>query len=177
VAGFCSGITFAYISGSSFVYINLYGVSEQHFGYFFGANACGLALAAQVNRLLLRRATPERILEGAFTCALVLALALAFCGATGFGRLPAIVVLLFLTLFCAGIAFPNLLAAVMAPFKRTAGSASALLGTVQFAMGGAAGALVGLLNNGTAFSMTGIVAASALGAFFSLRAVHRKRPA
>lgn len=175
VAGFGSGITFAYISGSSYVYINLYGVSEQHFGYFFGANACGLALAAQVNRFLLRKATPEAILEGAFTAALVLGLSMAFCGATGFGKFPAIVVLLFLTLFCAGIAFPNLLAAVMAPFKRTAGSASALLGTVQFAVGGMAGALVGLLNNGTAFPMTGILAACALGAFLSLRAVHKSR--
>lgn len=175
VAGFSSGIMFAYISGSSYVYIDLYGVSEQRFGYFFGANAVGLALAAQLNRLLLRRLAPERILNGAFGACLALACALALCGATGLGGLPAIVTLLFLTLFCSGVAFPNLLAAVMAPFKRTAGSASALLGTVQFAMGSVAGALVGVLNTGTAFAMTGIVAASAAGAFFALRAVHRRR--
>ncbi|MDD5350682.1 MAG: multidrug effflux MFS transporter [Chthoniobacteraceae bacterium] len=177
VAGFVSGTNFAYIAGSSYVYMELYGVSAQHFGYFFGANACGLALAGQANRWLLRRSTPEAILDRALTANVVLGLALAFCGATGLGRLPAIAVLLFCALFNSGLAFPNLTAAVMAPFQRSAGSASALLGTVQFAVGGLAGATVGLLTNGTALPMTGTLAVCATAGFLVLRALHQNRPA
>jgi DHA1 family bicyclomycin/chloramphenicol resistance-like MFS transporter len=175
VAGFTSGTMFAYIAGSSFVYMELYGVSAQHFGLFFGANACGMALAGQANRWLLRRSAPEAILNGAMWASLALGLALAACGATVFGKLPVLAGLLFCALFSNGIVFPNLMAAVMAPFQRTAGSASALLGTVQFAVGGLAGAMVGLLYNGTALPMTGTLAACAAGGFFALRTLH-KRP-
>ena len=174
VAGFTSGTMFAYISGSSFVYMELYGVSAQHFGLFFGANACGMAFAGQANRWLLRRATPEAILNGAMQVSLALGLALAACGATGFGKLPLLAGLLFCALFSNGVVFPNLMAAIMAPFQRTAGSASALLGTVQFAVGGLAGAMVGVLYNGTALPMTGTLAACAAGGFLALRTLHKR---
>ena len=46
---------FAYISGSSFVYIELFHVPPERFGLYFGANAIGLMIASQVNRYLAGR--------------------------------------------------------------------------------------------------------------------------
>jgi DHA1 family bicyclomycin/chloramphenicol resistance-like MFS transporter len=53
---------------------------------------------------------------------------------------------------------PNTTALAMAPHGAVAGSASALLGTVQFVLGAAAGATVGVLGNGTAVPLAAVVA-------------------
>ena len=62
----------------------------------------------------------------------------------------------------------------MAPYGRKAGSASALLGATQFMAGALAGALVGLLANGTALPMTGVIALCGVSAFVILRLVSRR---
>ena len=53
---------FAYIAGSPFVFMKLFGVSEKHYGWIFGMNALGLIMASQVNRLLLRKRTSADII-------------------------------------------------------------------------------------------------------------------
>lgn len=63
-AGFAQSGLFAYITGSSYVFIEYYGVAAHHFGWFFGANACGLIAASQVNAWLLRRSWhPDALLR------------------------------------------------------------------------------------------------------------------
>ena len=57
----------------------------------------------------------------------------------------------------------------MAPHGAVAGSASALLGTMQFTMGATAGALVGLLGNGTAVPFGAVIAACGLGGLVVLK--------
>lgn len=168
VAGLCSGVLFAYIAGAPVVYIELHHVSPQHFGLFFGANAVGLIGAAQLNRLLLRTHTIEGVLRATLFGILISTLALAVVGATGWGGLPALATLLFLCMACIGLAGPNLMTAALAPFKTSAGSASALLGLAQYAFGGIAGALVGMLHNHTAVPMTAIVAACGVSSFVAL---------
>jgi MFS family permease len=64
VAGFAMAALFAYISGSSFVFQDRYGLTEQQFGLVFGAGALGLIAATQLNVVLLRRFEPARILGG-----------------------------------------------------------------------------------------------------------------
>ena len=177
IAGCTAGANFAYIAGASLVYIELYGVSPQHFGFFFAANALGLIGASQINRLLLRRFTPEAILARSLAVNVLAGAALVFCGATGRGGLPALALLLFVGLSSVGLSFPNLTAAALAPFGRAAGSASAVLGTLQFAVGGLSGALVGLLHNGTALPMTAVFAVCATGALLVLRTLAQPREA
>ncbi len=169
VAGCTAGTHFAYLAGVSFVYIDLHGISAQHFGLFFAVNALGLIGAAQLNRLLLRRYASGSILAFALALNMTAGLALAVCGKTGLGGFPALVGLFFVSLSSVGLSFPNLMAAALAPFGRAAGSASSVLGTVQFAVGGLSGALVGLLHDGTAFPMTAMIALCATGGFIALR--------
>ena len=177
VAGFGAGTLFAYIAGSPYVFIQLHHVSEQRFGLFFGLNAAGFIGAAQFNRWLLHRCSPEAILPAATGGGLVAGLLLALCGATGWGGLPAFAALLFACLSMLGVAGPNIAAAALAPFGRAAGSASALLGTAQFLLGALAGGFVGLFHNGTAFPMSATVAAASAGGYLALRTLARPRPA
>ncbi|MDD2336324.1 MAG: multidrug effflux MFS transporter [Geobacteraceae bacterium] len=153
--GCVSGVNFAYITGAPIVFIELHGISPQHFGLFFGANACGLIGASQVNRRLLRRFTAQQILNMAFSINAAAALLLGFAGITGFGGFPAEIVLIFVSICMTGLLYPNVIALAMTPFEKEAGSASALLGTIQYTLGATAGALVGVFQNGTAVSMIG----------------------
>ncbi len=72
---------------------------------------------------------------------------------TGAGGFPAFLADIFLCLMTIGLILPNATAAVMAPFPEQAGVASALLGMLQFSVGAATGALVGVFHDGTARPM------------------------
>lgn len=157
--GCIAGVNFSYISGAPFLFIELHGVSPQHFGLFFGANACGLIGASQLNRRLLRRFSAQRILNAALSVNAVAALLLTAAVMTGIGGFPAQVILIFVCLCMTGLLYPNVTALAMAPFDKAAGSASALLGTIQYTLGASAGALVGMFHNGTAVPMTASMAA------------------
>ena len=83
---------------------------------------------------------------------------------TGMGGFLAIYADLFVCLTTVGLILPNATAAVMAPYPHQAGVASALLGMLQFSVGAATGAIVGLLHDGTArpmaFTMAGCAVVS-----------------
>lgn len=69
---------------------------------------------------------------------------------------------------------PNATAAAMAPYGNQAGSASALLGALQFALGAGAGALLGASHNGTALPMAGTMALCGVSAFIDLQLLARR---
>ena len=152
--GCVAGCTFAYISGAPFLFMELHGISPQSFGVFFGANAFGLIAASQVNRRLLNRFSSQQILSITFDIQAATVVLLALAGATGAGGFPLMVVLLFISLTTAGFLYPNITALAMAPFDKAAGSASALMGTLQYLIAAGAGAAVGVFANGTAVPMT-----------------------
>lgn len=161
-AGCTLGVILTYLSGSAFVFMELYGLNAQQYAYVFGFNAVGLIAASQINQRLLRRYTSRQVLSGAFVGNAFAGIALAVLGATGAGGMWGLIALLFVCLSGCGIIFPNVAALIMEPFGEVAGSASALLGTVQFGVAAGMGALVGIFHNGTAVPMAAGVAVCAL---------------
>lgn len=166
--GLASAAMFAYISGSSFVFIELNGIAPEHYGLLFGTNAIGLVSAAQLNRWLLTRYSSLQILGVALSITALSGLLLVTITALGIGGFPGMLVALFVCIASTGLVGPNATAAAMAPFATRAGSAAALQGTTRFVLGAGAGALLGLLHNGTALPMTGVVALCAVGAYLTL---------
>jgi len=156
------GVILTYLSGSSFVFMELHHLNAQQYAYVFGFNAVGLIVASQINQRLLRRYTPRQVLSVAFVVNAFAGVTLSVLGATGAGGMWGLIALLFVCLSGAGIIFPNVAALIMEPFGEVAGSASALLGTVQFGVAAGMGALVGVFHNGTAVPMTAGVAVCAL---------------
>jgi DHA1 family bicyclomycin/chloramphenicol resistance-like MFS transporter len=155
----------AYIAGSPFVFIELFEVPPEQYGLFFGINAIGIVTASQVNRWLAGRMEPQRIVRIVLPCAMTAGLVLILDAVTGAGGFAGILVPLFCFIACHGFVMPNTTAMAMAPHGSVAGSASALLGTVQFVLGATAGTLVGVLANGTAVPLAAVVAACGVGAF------------
>ncbi len=167
--GFGQAGMFAYISGSPFVFIDLYGVPAHYYGWLFGLNAAGIIAFTQANRHLLLRYDPDRVLDfGNLAGFLVCLLLLAAAASDAFG-LIGILVPLFFVVSLRGLTFPNASAGAMAPFPEKAGSASALLGSVQFAIAALASAAVGVFHNGTAVPMAGVITVCGLLAFVAYR--------
>ncbi len=148
---------FAYISGSPFILQGLYELSPQQFGLAFSANAVGLILATQLNPLLLRRYRPMTILSVAVAVAFAGSLALLATALTGFGGLLGFMAPLWILISAIGFSFPNAPAVALSRHGRTAGTAAALLGSAQFVVGGLIAPLVGVLDDGTAVPLAGIV--------------------
>ncbi|MBA6062022.1 MULTISPECIES: multidrug effflux MFS transporter [Pseudomonas] len=148
---------FAYIAGSPFVFIKLYGVPAEHYGWLFGANAAGFILVAQVNARLLAKRGPAFLLARAVWLYLGAGLALLAVAAWRPTALWPLLVPLFICIASLGCIIPNASACAMSGQGARAGSASALMGCVQFSVAAGAAALVGLLHDGSAVPMALVI--------------------
>ncbi len=159
VAAITQAGMFAYILASPAVLIGLYRVSPAHFGLYFGANACGLIAVSQLNHALLPRFGMARMLEFGVR-ALAAASALLVLAALH-GGLWWLLPPLFAFVALLGLCMPNALALAMAEQGRRAGSAAALIGTLQYGCAAAAGGLVAWLGGGSAVPMALVMAGCA----------------
>lgn len=149
---------YAYISGSPYVFMEVFKVSEQHYGWIFAIVAGGLISASQLNSFLLKKYKSENIIKVTLMVQGVIGIILVSTSIFGYSELYSTIVLVFLFLCCQGFLFPNASALSMAPFGHNAGNASALMGFIQMSVGAFMSAMVSLLHNGTSLSMTGVMA-------------------
>lgn len=148
---------FAYIAGSPFVFIKLYGVPPEHYGWLFGANAAGFILVAQVNARILGKLGPALLLSRAVLVYLAAALVLLGIAGLHTQALWPLLIPLFICIASLGCIIPNASACAMNGQWARAGSASALLGCLQFSVAAGASALVGVLHDGSAVPMAMVI--------------------
>lgn len=148
---------FSYIAGSPFVIIKLYGVPAEHFGWFFGVNAAGFILLAQVNARLLAKRGPAFLLSRAVWVYLGAGLALLAVSALHTTQLWPLLIPLFVCISSLGCILPNASACAMSGQGARAGSASAMMGCLQFSVAAGAAALVGVLHDGSAMPMAMVI--------------------
>ncbi|WP_070090387.1 MULTISPECIES: multidrug effflux MFS transporter [Pseudomonas] len=171
---------FAYIAGSPFVFIKLYGVPAEHYGWLFGTNAAGFILMAQVNARLLAKRGPAFLLARAVWLYLLAGLALLCVAALRPAPLWPLLVPLFLCIASLGCIIPNASACAMSGQGARAGSASALMGCVQFSVAAGAAALVGVLHDGSAVPMALVISlcgALVVSVAMLTRRLQARRPA
>ena len=162
--GLGMAVMFAYISGSSYVLQDVFGLSSGEYGLAFGANALGFVVVAQVGARFVLRTGPGLLLTvglaGVFAATALLLAAILL-------KMPVEVVLpvLFLCIAVLGLVPSNAAALALNDQGNNAGSASGLLNLLQFVFGGAVAPLVGLGGDDTALPMAVVmvtVAATAL---------------
>ena len=153
------GGLFAWISGSSFVLQDLYGLSALFFGFVFAAATLGYGAGTLLAaRVVVRVGIDRTIVYGG--CALA-AGGLAMLAAVAAGATSPIALALPMALYLCGLglAMPQAMAGALTPFPERAGAASSLLGFLQQTVGSSIGILVGQTLGGTALPLAVIIAA------------------
>ncbi len=175
VLGLNFAAMFSYIAGSSFVLEDLYDVSPQQYGLIFGVNALGIVAASQLNRAVVAKASPERMLLAGVSAGTTAGVALLVVVLAGGIGLPGILPCLFVCVSSVGLVIPNATALALTDYPHAAGSAAAVLGTAQFVFGGAAAPLVGVAGRETAVPMALMMALFGVGALVALELGHQVR--
>src|SRR5690606_17797484 len=151
-----------------FVMMEIYGLNEQQYGWIFALVAAGLITTSQLNNLLLRRFKSEDIAKNALMVQAFVGFAMLVLAITNLLSLSLIVFFIFCFFACLGFVFPNTSALALNPFSKSAGSASALLGSIQLSIGALASVLVSVLHNNTNLPMVGIMATCAIASYLIL---------
>ena len=168
--GFAFGALFTYISTSSFTLQDGYGLSAQQFSLVFAGNGIGIMAAAELSRLLVGRLGARRLLVAGLAVQSSGSAVLVVAALAGAG-LPVVLPVLCLVVAAFGVIAPNATALAMSGAASSAGTASALLGVVQFAVGGLTAPLAGLGETGALLPLVlvmlcssgvGLLAATAL---------------
>ena len=167
--GFAIAGMFAYIAGSPFIFIELYGIPAEHYGWLFGSNALGFILVAQLNAWLVARHGPAYWLGKTVWFYLACGLGLLLVALSKPLALWPLLIPLFGCIASLGILLPNASACAMSGQGKHAGSASALLGSVQFVIAASAAAMVGVLHDGSAWPVAAVIfSCGVLAVSFSL---------
>lgn len=149
--GLSFGMLFTYVSAFSFVSQNEFAVSPQTYAWLFAVNSLALMAGTQSNGLLVGRVDTSRRLLMGLVLALVAVVSLLVAALLGVSQLWVVVALLALMMLGVGFIMPN--ATVSALDRQpvaVAGTASALMGSLQFALGGAIAAMAGMTPSGEA---------------------------
>lgn len=161
---------FAWLTGSSFVLIDIMGMPPLEYGLAFGIASIGFLFGAQTAARLVRRFGIERMCIAGATCAAVGGFAILILLWTGATTPLAVMGPTIIYFFGMGISTPNLQAGAVAPFPRQAGTASSLLGLFQYASAGSVTLLLGRFGFDPALLMATIMGIGGIAAitFFTL---------
>ncbi len=163
MGGFATFAFFAYLGGSSPVFIQGFGLTPVQYALIFGANSFGLICCAQLNPLLLRRFGHSASCAGSARVHLAATAALTVIAFAGLHTLPLVIAPVFVAISCMGMLNPNTIVGALARQQHHAGSASSVMGTGQYVLGAFSGLMVGLVTDGTPRGMAALMLLGSIG--------------
>ena len=149
---FAFGGFFSYISGSSFVYQNIFNLSAQEFSYFFGINSCGIILASAISGRISNVITSKQLLTFSLWQLTISSLLFLIAMISGWPLIPVTTILFFAV--CTVSLFGSAsFSMAMTNYGKMAGSASAILGFASMFSAGIVSPLVGIGGDHTGIPM------------------------
>lgn len=136
---------FVYVASSPAIFMDSFHVSKQAYGGIFALLSVGFIGGSQLNHYLTKKFSNRSIFANTLIAQFFLAAFFLTAVFNNWYGLWLTLGFLFLLLFCTGLSYPNAAALAMAPFKKNAGTASALLGFIQIGIGALVSAGAGLL--------------------------------
>jgi len=173
---FAFGGLFSFISGSSFVLIDVLGIDPTMFGFAFACVVVGYIAGTFASGRLGARIGTARLIRAGAVLGVVFGVAMAGLAWSGVQSLAAVIAPMSLFFLSVGLVLPNGTAAAIAPFPTMAGSASAMLGFLQMGTGALAGYVVGRLHDGSSVAMTSVIAGCAVAALAAALLTPREMP-
>ena len=151
---FALGGMFAFITGSPSVYMGFFGVSETVYPFLFGTNVVAMMLFNRLNVRLLKQYQPRVILSvGQAGQVITASLLLAYVSLSNTPSLYIVTPLIIIFIGIMGLIVSNATSSTVEFFPTNSATATALLGAAGFTTGAIAGAIVGILGDGTVFPM------------------------
>lgn len=150
----------AYLAGSSFIYISVYGLSPAIYSILFALNALGMIGGAQLAPRLMKHYDPRNILRIALLIYTIAAFLLFILEISGNARLLWVALLLFLVVSSLGCIGPLSGTLALESYGEMSGTAAALIGALQFGIGAIASFVVGATADGSALPMIATIAFS-----------------
>lgn len=164
---------FSFISGSSFLMIDVVGLSPAAYGFAFAAVVLGYMVGTFTSGRVGHLLGPERLLALGVLCTCTAGVAGVILALTVTPSVASILVPMTVYLVGCGLMLPNTMAGALRYYPRMAGAASSLLGAMQMTIAALVGIAVGHLHDGTAVPMMGALAVSALATLLAWRLLAR----
>lgn len=149
---FAFGGFFAYISGSSFVYQNIFNLSAQEFSYLFGINSCGIVLASAISSRVSNIITAKQLLTFSLWQLTIGSLLFLIAMIFEWSLIP-VTTILFFTVCTVSLFGSASFSMAMTNYGKMAGSASAILGFANMFAAGIVSPLVGIGGDHTGIPM------------------------
>jgi len=148
---------FIYVAGSPIIFMENYNVSPEIFGYIFAGLSVSFIGGSQLNILVLKYTSSNKIFFFALVSQFILG-AIYFTGVVNhwFGR-DLNILFLFLILLCIGFTSPNGIALALAPIHKNMGTASALVGMIRIGIAGLFSASIGVLKAADSVPVAGMI--------------------
>jgi DHA1 family bicyclomycin/chloramphenicol resistance-like MFS transporter len=154
IGGFSFGALFAYVSGSAFVFIDVFGVDPRVYGALFAVNAFAIAVGAFIGgRLSTRGVSTNRLIIAGLLISFCATSALFGGAIMGWLNAFSIMPLLILNTFSMGLVTPNAVHGTMEPMPRIAGVASSAFGSIRMLGGAISSEFVAIWYHGTPVAM------------------------
>lgn len=144
---FAFSALFIYLAGSPVIFMEVFHVSPAVYGGLFALMSAGFIGSSQLNILVMRKHSSEKIFRVALFCQVAISLVLLIGVWNDYLNLYSTVIIFLMLLSCLGFINPNANALALAPFTKNIGSASALIGCIQIGVAGLVSASVGLFNS------------------------------
>jgi len=152
---------FSYLSSSSFLFQEVYGLDAQEYGLLFAVNSLGIVLGVQVSSRLAKYVAPQWILLGAVTGMLVSSVTIVALDLANAGLLGILIPLFFFITSC-GFAFPCQQVLALAGHGGEAATAASVMGAMNFGLAGLISPIVGLFGIHDAVPMGAVMALTAV---------------
>ena len=158
---------FAYLSSSSFLFQQIYGLNPQQFGLLFAANSIGVVLGVQASARLVRYFGPQWILSVTTAVLLVSSLTIIVLDSLHAG-LAGIVIPLWFFLAACGFGFPLVQVLALVNHPHEAGTAASVLGALNFGLAGLTSPIAGLFGIHDAVPMATVMAVTSVLSILAL---------
>ncbi|MEX1033589.1 MAG: Bcr/CflA family multidrug efflux MFS transporter [Cellvibrionaceae bacterium] len=152
----------AFIAGSPFVFIEVYGVAPEYYGFLFGVNVLAMMSLTYANNRLIRYYPNHTLLRGCVVLVVVVSCYLAII--SGFKSPPLWAVVLGSLLYIGnlGMLTANIQVILLSRFSHMAGATSAMLGSLRFGVGALGGVAISIFHGQSSAPLTGVMAACGL---------------
>lgn len=155
----------AFIGNSSFVFIEHYGLTPTQYSLAFSVNAISFFAVSQSTGFMVKRFGLQRVVRWAVTGFAVSMALLAGIFVAGIDSMWILSGLMFVAFGFLGLVLPTTGVLAMEEHGELAGTASALMGTLQMVLGAVVMGIVGAFHDGTAIPMVLGFAVCAILAF------------